>query len=329
MSMRGADKVAALLLAMGKPAASPLLKHFDDQELKLITRSAAGLGPVSTSELESLVEEFAEDFSVGADIRVTAREVEKLLTGVLPAEQIAEIMSDIVGKPAEPVWEKVAATPEAALTAYAEKEHPQVAAYVLAKIDSASAATVLTRLQPATRNDIVRRMLRPKQAGPVAIGLLEGAIKAELLSQAESAGPATPARLADVLNKMERDIATELVDSLAEARPKETAALRGLLFSFEDIVRLDAKARTTLFDPIPADKVVLALRGTEQSFRELILASLGARARRMVETELADGGEGAPRQVAEARRSIADAALAMAARGEIELSPPEPEAKAA
>ena len=44
--LNGPEKVAALLLAMGKPLASRLLKHFDQDELRQVTRSIADLGVV-------------------------------------------------------------------------------------------------------------------------------------------------------------------------------------------------------------------------------------------------------------------------------------------
>ena len=59
-TLTGPEKVAALLLAMGKPLASRLLKHFDPGELKTITRSAAALGAVPITALEGLVEELAQ-----------------------------------------------------------------------------------------------------------------------------------------------------------------------------------------------------------------------------------------------------------------------------
>ena len=62
--LKGSDKVAALLLAMGKPVAGRLLKHFDPLELRQITKSASGLGAVPTPVLEAL-EKFREDRGVG------------------------------------------------------------------------------------------------------------------------------------------------------------------------------------------------------------------------------------------------------------------------
>ena len=54
----GAQKAAAILLAMGKPPATRLLKHLEPQELREVTRAAAQLGAVPSAALESLVEEF-------------------------------------------------------------------------------------------------------------------------------------------------------------------------------------------------------------------------------------------------------------------------------
>jgi flagellar motor switch protein FliG len=118
---------------------------------------------------------------------------------------------------------------------------------------------------------------------------------------------------------MERDQIEDVLNSLAEDRPKDAETLRGLLFTFEDIAKLSQKARTTVFDKVPADRVVLALKGTDPAFRELILTSMGARARRMVESELATGGPAQQRDVMKARRAIADMVLEMAERNEIEI----------
>ena len=85
--LHGADRVAALLLAMGKPAAGRLLKHFDSAELKEIARAASGLGTIPAAELEAIIEEFAEQFAAGMSLLGTAQEVEKLLTGILPTSR--------------------------------------------------------------------------------------------------------------------------------------------------------------------------------------------------------------------------------------------------
>ena len=79
------------------------------------------------------------------------------------------------------------------------------------------------------------------------------------------------------------------------------------------------KSRLVLFEKVAPERMILALNGADPDLRELVLSSLTTRARRMVETEL-DGGEPAPpRDVGKARRAIAETALELAERGEIEL----------
>src|SRR2546430_16779963 len=87
-ALRGAEKAAALLLYMGKPLASRLLTQFDADELKQITRSIAELGAVPAPALETLVEDFAGQFANGADLLGSPDEVQQMLDGVLPPEQI-------------------------------------------------------------------------------------------------------------------------------------------------------------------------------------------------------------------------------------------------
>jgi flagellar motor switch protein FliG len=67
------------------------------------------------------------------------------------------------------------------------------------------------------------------------------------------------------------------------------------------------------------------LKGTDAGFRDAILSSLAARARRIVDSELAGGGPALQRDVLKARRMIADTALELSSNGEIDLNSVEDE----
>ena len=81
-----------------------------------------------------------------------------------------------------------------------------------------------------------------------------------------------------------------MLKSLAEVRPDEAKALKSLLFTFEDVAKLSEQARTVVFDQVPIERLVVALKGTEPDFQAAILSSLASRSRRMVEAELQSGG---------------------------------------
>lgn len=320
----GAAKAAALLLAMGKPAAGRLLRHFDSAELKEITRAASELGPIAPHDLEGLIEEFAQEFSAGVSLTGTAQEVEKLLTGILPAEQISDIMSVVIGQAGASPWEKVAEAPEGLLVAFITREHPQVAAFILTRLSTETSAKVLGKLPDAHRNGLMRRMATMGAVSPIALRLVEGGLNEALSGPlAKSAAQDSNARLADILNRMEHEQIDAILGSLAETRPDTAKALQSLMFRFEDIIKLTPKSRMALFDGIPAERVVLALKGVEATFREMVLSAIASRARRMVEHELDNGDDPNPRAVQDARRFIAERVLEMSGRGDIEFNASE------
>ena len=316
--LKGPERVATLLFAMGKPAASKILKHFSEEEIRLVTKSAAQLGPVSPSQIEQLVEEFASNFSDGADLIGGAAHIEKLLTGILSPEQISNIMSEVVGNANRSIWERISTVSESAIASYLMKEHPQTAALILSRVKPSCAAKIMTQLPQPLRNNLMRRMLSMKPIVDETMKNIEKTLHDDFMANfSKNAGADTHAKIADIINKMERDHMEDVLSSLSAVRPKSAEILRGLLFTFDDIVKLTPRDRTTLFDQVPPDRVVLALKGTNEEFRKVVLSALSSRVRRMIEHELNSKEPSAHRDIAEARRTITDLALEMAGRGEI------------
>lgn len=325
-ALTGPERAAALLLYMGKPLASRLLPQFDSEELKQITRSLAELGSVPVPTLELLVEDFAGQFATGADLLGTPGEVQQMLDGVLPPEQLADVMSDVTGNSNHVVWDRLSNVPEAVLASYLAKEHPQTAAFIMSKISPSYAAKVVGKLHRDLRNELMRRMLNIAPVSDFAARIIQSQLQEDLVSNiSRNSSSGQHQRLADIINKLERDKMDDVMQSLAASRPKAAEVLRQLMFTFDDIIKLNPRARSVLFDKIPTELVVLALKGTDSAFRDTILSSLAARARRMVESELANSSPVQQRDVLKARRTIADAALELASTGQIELNSQEDE----
>ncbi len=325
-SLKGTEKVAALLLAMGKPLASRLLKHFDNEELREITRSVTELGSVPMQLLESTIEEFGAQFIRGSGIVSSANEAQELLSGVLSPEEITDIMSDVTGNSNQTIWQRLSGVAEVIFGSYLIKEHPQTAALILSRVTPVCAAKVMAQLPRELRNELMRRMVGIAMVMEPAMRMLENVLQEDLLvNVARNNRSGHNARMANIINKMEREQMEDVLTSLGEARPKVAETLRSLLFTFEDLTKLPPKSRMTLFDLIPTERIVLALKGTDTGFRDVILSTLSVRARRIVESELSNGGPAPQREVQKARRAIADIALEMSQRGELELHSDEAE----
>lgn len=320
--MAGAEKAAVLILAMGKPLAGRMLKHFEPAEIRTLMRRAAELGPVSADHIAALVDEFGAHFSKGANLVGSPSEVQKLLTGVLPPEEITEIIGETADAANRSIWDRISMMSESVLAAYLAKEHPQTCAFILSKLSPGCASRIMSQWPAEQRHALMRRMLNLKPVAEQPAAIVEKVLyEGFTLNLARNKGADTHARMADILNKMDSQDMEDALSSLQKSRPESAEMLKGLLFTFDDIVKLSARARMAVFDQVSSDQLVLALKGTDAKFKELVLSSLAARARRIVQQDLENGEPALQRDVVEARRAITDIALDMAGRGEIELNP--------
>jgi len=325
-ALSGPEKAAALLLMIGKPPAARLLKQFDEPDLRAVARAAAALGVISATTLDRLVDEFVADFSAGADLLGDAGQVKGLLADALPPEQIADILGVESPEAAPPdVWRSLARSPETAIIALLMAERATTATYILSKLDPAVATKVIAALPRDRRNTALCGLASPFEVTPLAARLIEEAVGQALKQAPKSAGEADGAsRLAGIINGLDPEEAEDAMRALEQARPKDAAIVRTMLFSFNDLPKLPERARALLFDRASIDIVVMALRGTDADFRNSVLSSMPSRGRRLVEGELSSGASAPPRDIAKARREIADIVLGMASRNEIELGAPPP-----
>ena len=86
------QKAAAILVAMGKPAAGRLLKFFKQEELKTLIEAARVLRTIPQAELERVVAEFEAEFTEGAGLLDSADEMDTILTENLSPEEMSLLM---------------------------------------------------------------------------------------------------------------------------------------------------------------------------------------------------------------------------------------------
>ena len=238
---------------------------------------------------------------------------------MLPPEQVADIMSDVRGSSNGSIWQKIAALPAQTLTDYLAKQHPQVATLALSKLGAGTAASIMELLPRERRNEATRRLLVLAPVADAALRVIETRINQDLILNPPAPPGLRTSRMAEIINKMAPEHVQDVLQALEADRPEDAEALRAKLFSFDDLVTLPQKTRQALFEKVASDKIVVALAGKEPDFVANVLSSLTARARRLVENELAGASAVPAREIAGARRLITDTLLAMADRGEVEL----------
>jgi flagellar motor switch protein FliG len=318
----GAEKVAAVLLALDREASSRILRHFSQQELRQVAKITATLGTVSCPLIEDICEGLIEEIGANQPGLVGGEAMaEQLLASALPDEQVADIVSDLWGRSNAFIWRRIAELSDKLLSDFLATEHPQTAAVVLARLEPALAARVLASLPPLLRSQAMRRMLVARPTPDAILHVVEAGLQEHLF--ATSGAPSTSqlsARVAGIVNQLERDQIADIIDGISVSEPHLAEQLKSLIFSFEDIVGLGQRARMIIFDQASTEGVILALRGSSPELREAVLPCLSARTRRMVEAELASPADPPRRDILGAQRDIANLVLRLADQGLIDLS---------
>ena len=93
-TMTRAQKAAAILVAMGKPSASRLLKFFKQEELKALIEGARLLRTIAQSDLEKIVAEFEAEFTEGAGLLDSADQMDTILNESLSPEEMSALMGE-------------------------------------------------------------------------------------------------------------------------------------------------------------------------------------------------------------------------------------------
>jgi flagellar motor switch protein FliG len=317
------EKVAILLASLEHSLAIDLLKKFEPEDVKQILESSSKLGALKSGDVEPLVEEFSNEFSRALGISAGSDQLMVLLESAFTSEQVARLLGRPISNNDASVWSKFSTGIETTLVPYLLDEHEQTAAIILSKLPADLVARCLAQFPRKSSASIVVRLLKMGKIEQLALDALETVLTDDLFSNSKpDDGQTQLNQLATVVNRLERKQSIEIMEDLAQSNPEDLAALRKLIFMFEDIHNLEQKHRLKLFDKVPTELVIPALFGCSAEFREQVLSSMGARARRMVESELQGDLSQLRRDTPDAQRKIADIAIQMARKMEIEL--PEP-----
>lgn len=317
-TLTGPEKVGVLLLALGKQRASGLLKKFNPEELNILVRSAEVMPTISAAELENIVQEFENEFGHGVPFMGRAEDVKRLVTDVISENKSSgDPNEQFIAR--QDIWSQLAALPDDVLQAHFQKQSPQVAAYYLDRLGSERASVVLKCFPAAERNDLLNRMLGLGQVAPQVVEALESGLHEELFDNDRRSSD-KHLSLASILNNLDKEESAQALQYLASVKPKDAEAIRKMLFKFEDLLRLPARALTVLMDGIPVERTVLALQGADAELQNKVLSALSPRARRMAEAELQSPANVPQRDIIDARRAMVEAVLRLSAEGAIDIS---------
>jgi flagellar motor switch protein FliG len=319
--LTGPERAAVLMLTLGEQHGAKIWAMLDDDELRQLSIVMSTLGTVEASLVENLLLEFVGRLSASGAILGNYDATERLLQQYLPPERVTGIMDEIRGPAGRNMWEKLANVQEEVLANYLKNEYPQTVAVVLSKLQPEHAARVLAILPEDLSLDVVTRMLKMEAVQKEVLERVEQTLRTEFMSSLSQTHRRDAHEvMAEIFNNFDRQTETRFMTSLEEANRESAERIKTLMFTFDDLVRLDTGSAQTLLRNVDKDKLAIALKGASETVREFFLGNMSSRAAKMLVDDMQSMGPVRLRDVDEAQVMLVNMAKDLAAKGEIIIS---------
>ena len=320
-SLNGLQKAALLVMSVGEDTAAKIFQLMHDDEIREISQTMANLGTVNATVIERLFVEFADQISSTGSMTGTYESTERLLMKVLDKGKVDQIMEEIRGPAGRTMWDKLGNVHESVLANFLKNEYPQTVAVVLSKVKPDHGARVLSMLPEAFAMEVIMRMLRMESVQKDILDDVERVLRNEFMSNlARTSRRDAHEMIAEIFNNLDRASESRFLTALEERNRDSAEKVRSLMFTFEDLGKLDPGGVQTLLRGIEKDKLPVALKGASESLRDLFLSNMSERASKMLKEDMAAMGPVRVRDVEEAQLAMVTVAKDLAAKGEIMLS---------
>lgn len=320
-SLTGPQKAAILMLSLGEEQSSKLFSMMDDEEIKEISQTMANLGTVNSSIVERLFVEFADQISTTGSLVGSLESTERLLLKTLNKDRVELIMEEIRGPAGRTMWDKLGNVNETVLANYLKNEYPQTVAVVLGKIKPDHAARVLSLLPENFAMEVIMRLLRMEAVQKEVLDGVEKTLRTEFMSNlARTARRDAHELMADIFNNLDRNAESRFMSALEERNREAAERIKALMFTFEDLVRIDTAGIQTLLRSVEKDKLAIALKGGSEAVKDLFFKNMSERAGKMMKEDMDAMGPVRLRDVDQAQSMIVTLAKELAASGQIVIS---------
>jgi flagellar motor switch protein FliG len=281
----------------------------------------SSLGTIESESVERLLVDFVGQLSATGALMGDSIATERLLSEFLPNDRVNSIMEEIRGPAGRNMWEKLSNVQEEILANYLKNEYPQTVAVVLSKIKPENAARVLAILPDELALDVINRLLRMESIQKDVIERVEQTLRTEFMSNlSQTRRRDAHEVMAEIFNNFDRQTETRFITSLEEEDREAAERIKALMFTFDDLIKLDSASAQTLMRNVDKDKLGIALKSANEEVRAFFLGNMSSRAGKMLMDDMAAMGPVRLRDVDEAQALLVNLAKDMAARGEITLT---------
>ncbi len=287
--LRGIEKAAILIVAIGEQRAGEIFRHLGESEVEALSLEIAKSQKVPTEVCRQILGEavetvLAEEYIAEGGVAYARSILERSLGSSRAEEVIGRLAATIERRP----FEFLRRTPPEQIYVFLKNESPQTIALVIANLHTTLAASVLALLEPEDQAEVARRVAKMSETRPEVVSQVESVMKQKLsnvIAQEYAAAGGVKA-LADILNHSDRSTERNVLDELAKSEAPLAEEVRLLLFTFEDVVKLDDRSIQMVLKEVDQTDLAIALRGVSEDVRLRIFSNMSERGAELLKEEI-------------------------------------------
>ena len=317
----GLTKAAIVMLLLGEDASTEVFRHLSEDEIERVAKEMAELGQVSAKMSESVLEEFhqtvvASEFVTRGDIGYARRILEKTLGAEAARRILDRVMRSFQSTAG---FKSLTAVDPEQLSKFILGEHPQTIALILAHLNSASAAQLITLLPDELRADVLTRMASLDDISPDVVRRISTVIEQRLKTLG---GPSREQHggvraVAELFNRLERTVSGPVLEAIETDRPELAVSIRNLMFVFDDLLHVDDNGMREIVQRADKKALTVALKGASEEIRSRFFGNMSKRAAEMLKEEMEVLGAVRLRDVEKAQQDIVSIARKLEEEGVI------------
>lgn len=313
-------KAAILLVALGADTASQIFQHLTPDEIEYLSVEVARMGRVNAHLRESVIEEFhelcvAQEFIAEGGMDA-ARD---MLTSAFGEEKASMIVARVMQALQVMPFDFLKKADASQITTFIQNEHPQTIALILAYLQPAQSAAILSGLPQDLRAEVARRIATLDKTPPEVIREVEIVLQKKLSSvvTTDFSHAGGVKSLVEVLNFVDRSTEKTILESLSENNPEIAEEVKKNMFVFEDIILLDDRAIQLVLKEVDTKELAVALKGVGENTQARIFKNMSERAAAMMKEEMEFMGPVRLRAVEESQQRIVGIIRKLEEAGEI------------
>jgi flagellar motor switch protein FliG len=324
--MNNEEKAAILLLSLNEEQAAEVMKNLRSSEVRRISKYMSRITSISSKDVQVVAKEFCDLAKEKGGIQSVKEDVAKnIVMRALGPEQAGSIITALDDEKEKfnenPIFEKLRDIDPKLLTDFTKMEHPQTIALIMAHLRPEQAAEIMDSLGPEMQIEIVRRMSSLKSVPMELIEDVAQTLEDEIITGASNEKEVGGVKLmADILNRMNRTTESAIISSLDSSDPELAAEIRGLMFTFDDILKLDDRSMQELLREVASEDLSKALKVIDAEGRERVFKNMSKRGADMLKEDIDMMPPIRLSDVEKSQRAILDVCKRLEAEGRIQLS---------